>query len=139
MAGHDPLEAARREIGRIKPAYVRSKGWTVATREREDAILLYVEMPHKGRRHVLRLTCGPGMPAQRPREAFVNPDNWDEEGPQFWPSGGPFRPSESGGVICIPGVWGFHEVLHRGDANHPPEQQTILKTLLMTQGQLDRM
>ena len=133
------LETALQEIEGIKPAFIRSKNWKVKTRESGDKILLYVEMQSKGRKYVLRLTCGPDMPRERPRETFVSPENWDEDGPQFWPSGGPFRPAESGGVICIPGVWGFHEVLHRGDVNNTPEQQTVLKTLLMIQGQLDRM
>ena len=139
MAKDDHLEAARREIEGIKAVYVRAKGWNIETREREDAILLYVKKPYKSGKYVLRLTCRADMCRERPRETFVNPENWDEEGPQFWPSGGPFRPGESGGVICIPGVCGFHEVLDRGDANHPPEKQTVLKTLLMMQGQLEKM
>jgi len=137
----DPLAAARQEIAAIKPAYIKSKGWRVrALEDKEDGcIRLFVEMPLKEKRYVLRLTCGLDMPEERPREAFVNPDNWDEEGRQFWPSGGPFRPEEHGGIVCIPGVWGFHNILHRGDPNHPPQEQSILRTLLMIQGQLDRM
>jgi hypothetical protein len=137
----DSLAAARREIAAIKPPYVKSKRWRIQVREDKELgrIHLFVEMPHKQGRYILRLTCGLNMPDERPREAFVNPDDWEETGPQFWPSGGPFRPNEHGGIICIPGVWGFHEILHRGDPNHPPQEQNILRTLLMIQGQLDRM
>lgn len=102
MTEPDPLEPARTEIDGIKLAYVRSKGWTLATREQGDVILLHVEMPHKGARYVLRLTCGPGMPQERPREAFVNPDNWDEGGNSSGPLGGHFAPRKAAASSASP-------------------------------------
>ena len=111
-------ELVRKEIKSIKPYLIEKYAWGITFKEEENHIFLYVRMRH-GQHHekvkVLRLVYGPKFPKERPREDFVNPDNFDEDGIQYWINDQQqaFKTDRVPPVICLQGTWGFHHDLHK--------------------------
>ena len=138
MSSIDTLDwkvAARAEIESIKDHFAKKHGWRIFVREEPECILLFVEFRHAFKpenRKVLCLSYGPHYPSERPRESFVNPDNFNEEGSQFWIDDGQkaFKSRQNPPVICLEGTWGFHHKLHR---DRPPEKAILTKLLLEIQ------
>jgi hypothetical protein len=111
-------EQALAEIASVKPRFIQKHEWQLTTREEQDKVILLVRMRHKRhpeRIHVLKLLYGPGFPRERPRESFVDPNNYENEGLQFWIDDGnnAFKRNHNPAVICLEGTWGFHHVLHK--------------------------
>lgn len=124
MADDRWREKALAEIQGIKAVWASRYGWDPETREREGDIDLYVRFARRGpgtppgeevvERFVLRLRYQSDFDTAGRREAFVNPEDLDEEGPQFWPSAiSGINPGNNPPAICLEGTWGFHSVLHR--------------------------
>lgn len=132
--------AAKTEIGSIKGHFAQKHGWKISIREEPDYIYLFVEFRHARKpdnRKVFRLAYSPSFPTERPRENFVNPENFDQEGPQFWIDDGQsaFKSQHNPPVICLEGTWGFHHNLHR---DRPPERAVLTKLLLEIQACYDK-
>ena len=111
-------ELVRKEIKSIKPYLIQKHSWEISLKEQENQNFLYVRMCH--RQHpenvkILRLGYGPNFPNERPHEDFVNPDNFDEAGIQYWINDGQqaFKTDRVPPVICLQGTWGFHHDLHK--------------------------
>lgn len=133
-------EKALQEIAMIKPRFVQRCGWQLETVIEEDRVILYVRLQHRhhpARVRVLRLTYGPSFPDERPREAFVDPENPDQEGIEFWIDDGEraFKQNHNPPVICLEGTWGFHHRLHK---DRDPSQANINRLLLEIQTCFDR-
>jgi hypothetical protein len=113
-------QKALAEIKTIKPAWAAKYGWDPEVREDDGCIDLVVRLTRRAAstrppsRFVLRLRYQSDFETAGRREAFVNPENLAEEGPQFWPSGvRGFNPTNSPATICLEGTWGFHSFHHR--------------------------
>jgi len=114
----DWKQAAWSEIQSIKPYYIQRHGWEIKTEEDDDSIRLHVKMAHqeKGPVKVFLLTYTSGFPEIRPREDFVNPDNYSQSGIEYWIEDNQqaFKTTHNEGpIICLQGTWGFHHVLHK--------------------------
>lgn len=106
------------EVASVKEHFCEKYEWELRTVETNTTVTLFVRLRHKkhpDRIRVLKLTYGPGFPQQRPRESFVNPDNFEQEGVEFWIDDGnrAFKVTHNPPVICLEGTWGFHHKLHR--------------------------
>lgn len=128
-------EEALKEIKSIKPYWIRKYRWNPQVVVLEDKVVLYLRFTHShlsNRQKILRLEYGPNFPAERPREGFVNPHKWDEEGLEYWINDGgrAFKRDHNPPVICLEGTWGFHQVLHR---ERDPLQANLNKLLLEIQ------
>lgn len=128
-------EQALAEITSLKPRFVERHEWQLTTRQQQDSVVLFVRMRHKHhveRVHVLKLTYGPGFPRKRPRESFVDPDNYDCEGLKFWINDHDhaFKRNHNPPAICLEGTWGFHSVLHK---DRDPLRSSLNKLLLEVQ------
>ena len=80
-------ELVHSEINSIKQYFIQKYGWVLQTKEGNDFVHLFVRMHHAGdvnKVKVLRLTYGSKFPNERPREDFVNPDDYQEAGLAFW-------------------------------------------------------
>lgn len=128
------------EIASIKQRFIEKHGWQLKVAEDAECITLYVRLHH--RRHperirMLRLDYGPGFPGERPREGFVNPDDLEQEGIEYWidDGNGAFKPQHNPPVICLEGTWGFHHVLHR---DRDPRRASLNKLLLEIQQCFDK-
>lgn len=113
-------DKARLEISSIKPTWAERFGWAPLLREKECAVDLYVRLCRHAasegpaRAYVLRLRYESDYETAGRGEAFVNPEKWEEEGPQYWPVGvRGFNPSRTPPAICLEGTRGFHSDLHR--------------------------
>lgn len=111
-------DLARGEINSIKQHFVQKYGWEIQAKDADDCIHLFVRMQHSrdsGNIKVLRLTYGPKFPNERPREEFVNPDNYEESGLEYWIEDNThaFKTNRNPPAICLQGTWGFHHSLHR--------------------------
>jgi hypothetical protein len=143
MAGDENLEwqrTALAEIASVKPRFIEKHGWQLRVVEDTDRVTLYVRLRHKHHRErvrMLRLVYGPGFPGERPREGFVNPEDPDQEGLEFWidDGEGAFKLKHNPPVICLEGTWGFHHELHR---DRDPRRSSLNKLLLETQQCLDK-
>lgn len=128
-------EQARLEIASVKPHFIRRHKWQLTTREEQDKIILFVRLQHKyhtDRIRVLKLTYGPGFPRERPRESFVDPNDYDSEGLEYWidDNNRAFKSNHNPPVICLEGTWGFHQVLHK---ERDPFRASLNKLLLEVQ------
>ncbi len=115
-------EAALAEATSLKPYYVGKYGWKPEVVD-AGAEVIYLFVHLRGRRfpdqeYLLRLRYQPDWQKAGRREAFVDADDRDQAGPEFWPpQGAPLNPTYMhNGVltpaICLRGVFGFHSVLH---------------------------
>lgn len=133
----DPLHEARAQISGIKRRFVEKYGWELKIDQGDGILTLYVTMRHSrtARQYTLRLIFTRSFPSEMPKETFVNPENHNQEGREFWPNdnGRAFR---SDGRICIRGVYGCDNVLHRNQFN--PYDRQLVETLLEIQNQIDR-
>jgi hypothetical protein len=118
----DWREEALAEIRSIKSAWACRYRWDPKVEPRDAGpIDLYVHFcraaPEEGRAptlYVLRLRYESDFKTAGRREAFVNPENLEEEGTQYWPTG--VRAINTGTTphfICPEGTYGFHSVHHR--------------------------
>ena len=117
-------ERAVAEIDSIKPRWAKRYGWqprTVISEPDENGDVPHVDLlvsftgTRTGeKRFLLRLRYGPEYETEGRREAFVNPENAEEESIQFWPqSVDAIKATHSPPVVCLEGTWGFHRVLHK--------------------------
>jgi hypothetical protein len=142
-------EAALSEIAALKPHWVAKHSWGPRTVEREDAIDLYTSfrgtrLGEREREHVLRLRYRPDWQVAGRRETFVDPEQPEREGREFWPAEGAVRGVNpnyriDGQVaftpcICLRGAWGYHSVLH---SNESAEGSSLLGLLLELQEVID--
>jgi hypothetical protein len=117
----DWRQKALQEVQSIKPFWATKYGWSPSTREEAEQIHLYVRFTRRGqpdqpgrREFLLRLTYAADYETAGRKEAFVNPDNLDEEGVAFWPEGvRGVNPTQTPPNICLEGTWGFHSHHHR--------------------------
>ena len=128
-------EQALAEIASVKPQFTRRHEWQLETRLEQDKIILFVRMRHNrhtDRIRVLKLTYGPGFPRERPRESFVDPSAYNNEGLEHWidDNNHAFKPNHNPPVICLEGTWGFHQVLHK---ERDPFRASLNKLLLEVQ------
>ncbi|MCI0590814.1 MAG: hypothetical protein L0Y67_04300 [Gammaproteobacteria bacterium] len=142
VAGDKPEWHAKAlaEIASIKQHFIEKYGWQIKVVENTDLITLYMRLQHirhPERVHMLRLAYGPGFPEERPREGFVNPNDLEQEGLEYWidDSEGAFKLKHNPAVICLEGTWGFHHVLHR---DRDPRHASLNKLLLEIQQCFDR-
>jgi hypothetical protein len=134
-------KAALAEIASLKPRFIENHGWQLKVVEGAGRVTLYVRLRHKNdpeRVRMLRLAYGPGFPGERPREGFVNPNDLEQEGPEYWihDGNGAFRLDHNPAVICLEGTWGFHHVLHR---DRDPRHASLNKLLLEIQQCFDKI
>ena len=137
-------EDARAEIEGLKPYFVTKYGWAPRTAEPSgqemlDLFLTFTSKRLGGRVFGLRLRYLPDWQVAGRREAFVNPQQASEEGPEYWPpaAGTTVRginPRHNPPVICLRGTWGYHSVLH---ADRPMGDSTLLTLLLELQRVFD--
>jgi len=124
-------ENALAEIRSIRPHWAAKYEWSPEAKERNCWIDLYIhftqrskkaggssektgDSPEKPKRFVLRLRYKSDFETAGRLEAFVNPDNLEEEGSQYWPSGVTgFNSTNSPPTICLEGTWGFHSFHHK--------------------------
>jgi hypothetical protein len=118
----DWREAALAEATSLKPYYVDKYGWNPEVVDAgAEVIDLFVHL--RGRRfpgqdYLLRLRYQPDWQKAGRRESFVDPENRDVAGREFWPpEGNGLNPNYPWNgvvtpVMCLRGVWGFHSVLH---------------------------
>lgn len=128
------------EIASVKPRFIKKHEWQLTTDQEPDKVVLFIRMRHKNhpeRVHVLKLTYGAGFPNERPRESFVDPNNYDNEGLEFWIDDGnhAFKRTHNPPSICLEGTYGFHHVLHK-DRN--PLVASLNKFLLEAQQCFDK-
>lgn len=132
----DELHLARAQIAGIKRRFIEKYGWKLECDPGDGILRLYVTMAHSRtrRKYTLRLIFTPKFPQEMPREAFVNPEDHKHEGQEFWPNDGgrAFRPD---GKICIRGVYGCDNDLHKNEFN--PYDRQLQETLLEIQNQID--
>jgi hypothetical protein len=133
-------EKALQEIASVKQHFIHKHGWQLKTVDGDDHITLYVRLTHRNhpeRIRMLRLVYGPGFPTERPREGFIDPENPDQEGIEFWIDDGEraFKRGHNPPVICLEGTWGFHQVLHR---ERDPLRANLNKLLLEIQSCFDQ-
>lgn len=137
---NDWKSAAKAEIASIKKHFAEKHDWQISFEEGSDQLHLYVVFRHASRtdyKKVLRLTYMAEFPTVRPREAFVNPENYGQEGPEFWidDQQKAFKSQQQPPVICLEGTWGFHHKLHR---DRPVEKAVLTKLLLEIQACFNR-
>lgn len=128
-------ESALNEIASVKPRFIERNEWDLTIRQEQNTVTLLVKMRHKrhkDRVRVLKLTYGPGFPRERPRESFVDPSNYDNEGLEFWidDRDHAFKRNHNPPAICLEGTWGFHSVLHK---DRDPLRASLNKLLLEVQ------
>lgn len=128
-------DLALAEISSVKDYFKRKHNWQLTVVEESEQIKLYVRFQHKrhcDRVRVLRLVYGPGFPRERPREDFVDPNNFAKVGQEFWIDDGDraFKLTNEPPAICLEGTWGFHQVLHR---ERDPLRANLNKLLLEIQ------
>lgn len=133
-------ERAIDEIASVKLQFIKRHEWQLQTIVDKSQVVLYVRLRHKShpeRIRIFRLVYGPGFPQERPREGFVDPENWDREGTEFWIDDGEqaFKRTHNPPVICLEGTWGFHQVLHR---ERDPLRANLNKLLLEVQACFNR-
>lgn len=114
----DWREEARAEIRGIKAIWATKYGWApeVKDQENDDHLDLYVRLTARKseRVFVLRLRYQSDFETAGRREAFLDPENIEREGSQFWPTGvSGFNPTNNPPTICLEGTWGFHSHHHR--------------------------
>ncbi len=118
----DWRQKALQEVQSIKPFWATKYGWNPSVREETEQIHLNVRFTRRGqpdqspgrREFVLRLTYTADYETAGRKEAFVNPENLDEEGVAFWPEGVKgVNPTQNPATICLEGTWGFHSHHHR--------------------------
>lgn len=140
-------EAALAEAASLKPYYVAKYGWNpVVVESGAEVIDLFVHL--RGGRfpqgeYVLRLRYQSDWQKAGRREAFVDPQDQNVAGREFWPpEGNGLNPNhEVNGVatpaMCLRGVWGFHSVLH---PERPMEKEDpgLLSFLVELQWVMDR-
>lgn len=136
----DWRQTALAEIASIKPRFIEKHGWQITVVADESRVTLFVRLRHvrdPKRVRMLRLVYGPGFPAERPREGFVNPDDLEQEGLEFWINDGEgaLKLQRTVPVICLEGTWGFHHVLHR---DRDPRRASLNKLLLEIQECYDK-
>jgi hypothetical protein len=128
------------EITSVKPHFVRKHQWELTTSELAEAIILYVRFRHTkqaDRVKVLRLVYGAKFPLERPQEGFVNPEDYKQEGLEFWinDNQGAFKTKNVPPAICLVGTYGFHHVLHK---DRSPLQVNLTTLLAEIQAQYDK-
>lgn len=104
------------EIRGIKPHWGQRYGWAPVVRERDGCIELFVRFNSRklGRTFTLRLRYQNDFETAGRREAFVDPENLDVEGLEFWPpEKGAFKRNHNPPAICLEGTYGFHSHLHK--------------------------
>ncbi len=114
-------ERALAEIAAIKPAWEKRYRWAPDVREGDGLIDLFVRFSSRGaspneeeKQFVVRLRYESDFETAGRREVFVNPENYEEEGIEYWPQGVQgINPGNNPPAICLEGTWGFHSVLHR--------------------------
>lgn len=132
---------ALEEIECLKPRWVARFGWAPSVRNEEEHIDLFVRVMRRRCSEdvfLLRLRYEPDYKTAGRREAFVNPDNLEEEGLEFWPDGvrgfkrheGKQKPP----MICLEGTWGFHSNLHR---DRDGRTASLNRLLMEVQGCMD--
>jgi hypothetical protein len=115
---------AMADIASLRQRLADRYGWSPSIARSDEAIDLYVRLLRRreaSKPYILRLRYLPDWRVAGRREAFVDPGDYAREGAEFWPhdvSG--LNPNYvHNGVhtpaICIPGVWGYHSVLHPSD------------------------
>lgn len=136
-------EDARSEIGGLKQHFVNKHGWQPQVSEsddpeRLDMVVTLTSRRLAGRRLALRLRYQPDWQKVGRREAFVNPENYEQEGLEYWPGTQPgvraVNPQHNPPCICLRGLWGYHSVLH---TDKPMGDTTLLNLLLELQKVLD--
>lgn len=142
----DWREAALAEATSLKAYHVDKYGWKPEVVETAAEVIdLFVHL--RGRRfpdqqYVLRLRYQPDWQAAGRREAFVDPENRDVAGREFWPpEGNGLNPNYPWNgvvtpVMCLRGVWGFHSVLHT-DRPMEKEDPGLLHFLVELQKVMD--
>lgn len=128
------------EIASVKEHFIRRNEWQLTTIEEPDRIMLFVRLRHKAhpeRIRVLKLVYGTGFPRVRPREGFVDPNNFQNEGLEFWIDDNEqaFKRNHNPAAICLEGTWGFHHVLHQ---DRDPMRASLNKLLLEIQQCFDK-
>lgn len=113
-------DSALAEISTIKSRWSERFGWAPAVRREADRIDLFVRFSRRrnaDEQYVLRLRYPHDFRTAGRREAFVDPDDYDGEGLEFWPRGVRSLKLHEGNskppMICLEGTWGFHSHLHR--------------------------
>jgi hypothetical protein len=104
------------EIRSIKSHWTARLGWTPQLEEADEQIDLYVRfMIRKSERLVvLRLRYEKDFETAGRREAFVDAETLEKDGPECWPTGvSGFNPTQNPRTICLEGTWGFHSYHHR--------------------------
>lgn len=134
----DWRETAHGEIQSIKPHWVQRYGWSPSLRECGEHIDLYVHLNSctLERTFVLRLRYEHDFELAGRREDFVDPDNLQVEGAQFWPAGvSGFNPGNNPRTICLEGTWGFHSLHHK---ERDPGAANLNKLLMEVQKCINR-
>ncbi|MDF1597273.1 MAG: hypothetical protein P1T08_14440 [Acidimicrobiia bacterium] len=132
---------ARAEVDDLKPHFVEKHDWAPRLVESDDAEALDLFVTLQSRKHpdnvfVLRLRYKPDWQTAGRREAFVDPDDPEREGIEYWPTDvSGLKPQNNPPCICLRGTWGYHSVLH---TDHLMGDTTLLNLLVELQTVLDR-
>ncbi len=128
---------AQAEIASVKEHFINLHGWVITSEEALERITLFVRLRHTNhpeRIRVLKLEYGPEFPQVRPREGFVDPNDYQKDGLEFWIDDSQqkqaFKREHNPPVICLEGTWGFHSVLHK---ERDPMRASLNKLLLEIQ------
>jgi hypothetical protein len=112
-------DRARAEIRSLKEFWIRKHGWSPLVRNGEAEALegpidLYVHLIRNRRSFVLKLRYEQDFETAGRREAFVNPEDLDVTGIEFWPHDvNAIKAGHTPPAICLEGTWGFHSALHK--------------------------
>lgn len=121
------------DIASLKASWVMKHRWAASAAQVTDATDLYIEFRRKrepDRRYVLRLRYQSGWKGAGRREEFVNPSDYSDCGPQYWPQNvDGINPTHNPPAICLKGSWGYHSVLHTGESAEGTSLNRFLKEL----------
>ena len=111
-----------------------SLGLTLLRGEDQRAFDLYVpyEAPD-GEKYLIRLRCD-SYDEKAPSFQFVNPDNIEETGPQWWPrmAGMGYARGDRGEVVyCTPGLREYHQHSSHRNESHPKSTWKLARVVTL--------
>jgi hypothetical protein len=123
----EDLPAARRQARALGLALKRGRGL-----HRLDLYIPYAAPD--GEKYLLRLRCD-GYNGQAPSFQFVNPENPEEVGAQWWPRmaeiGYP-RGDRGEVVYCTPGIREYHQHSSHRHESHPKDTWMLSRVIVLT-------
>lgn len=133
----DWVDAALAEIDGLSDRLVLRHAWAPSVGRGADHLDLFVWIRRRaGADHVLRVRYLADWRVAGRREDFVDPEDFTQAGPCWWPQGvHGVNAAHGPPCICLRGFWGFHSVLHPGGEPAARPLGVMLRDL---QTQMDR-